>query len=66
MKLRLAEVRKRRKVSQLQLSKKAGISRSYVSEMETGKYNPSLPMLCKICKILNCTPNDLIDCEDDD
>jgi transcriptional regulator with XRE-family HTH domain len=62
MKFRLAEMREKRNKSQLWLSQKTGVSRSYVSEVETGKYNPSIKMICKFCKALNCTPNDLIDC----
>lgn len=61
MSLRLKEMRMNRGMSQLQLSKKSGISRSYISEIEHGIYDPS-KVICKLCKALDCTPNDLIDC----
>lgn len=63
MKIKLEQIRKQRKMSQLQLSKKTGIARSYISEIENGIYkNVGAEIICKLAKALNCTPNDLIDC----
>lgn len=59
MPLDLERVRKQRKMSQLQLSKKTGIARSYISELESGKYDPS-KTICKLCIALECEPNELI------
>ncbi|MDF2578374.1 MAG: Helix-turn-helix domain [Chlamydiales bacterium] len=65
MSLRLREVRMARHQSQLTLGKSTGISRSYISEMENGRYDPTTGTICRLCKALNCTPNDLIDCGDE-
>lgn len=46
-------------MSQLQLSKRAGFARSYISELEAGKYDPSKTIV-KLCIALECEPNELI------
>lgn len=47
--------------SNLEFSKLSGLSRSYISELEKGVYeNISINVLCKLCKSLNVTPNELI------
>jgi transcriptional regulator with XRE-family HTH domain len=63
MALKLKELRRRRKLSQRQLSKRAGVSRSYISELESGKYDPT-KTICKLCNALDCAPNELVDCTD--
>lgn len=45
---RLVEFRKSLKLSQLDFAKKAEISRSYITNVETGKVNPSFDFLVKI------------------
>lgn len=48
-------------MSQLELSKISGISRNYISEIESGIYtNISIFYVCNLCKALKITPNDLI------
>src|SRR5258706_16105116 len=42
---RIQEIRKARRLSKKQLSKRAGISPQYVSNIERGKENPTLDML---------------------
>ena len=42
-----AETRKRNRMTQEELSKRAGISRPNVSRFESGNYNPSLEMMVK-------------------
>lgn len=64
--LNLTKLRRKKKLSQLQLSKRAGVSRSYISGIEAGKYDPTTNIVCKLCKALGCTPNDLIKCEVDE
>lgn len=59
MSLRLKELRRRKKLSQRQLSKMAGVSRSYISELEAGIYDPS-KVIVKLCVALKCEPNELI------
>lgn len=51
----------RRRLSIKELSEKSEVSRSYISELEENKHdNPSIKVLCQMCRILNCTPDDLI------
>ena len=58
---RIKEIRNTRNISQIELSEITGISRSYISEMESGKYeNVSINILCDLCRGLKLTPNDLI------
>lgn len=59
MPLNLAKLRKKKKLSQRQLGKRAGVSRSYISELEAGIYDPT-KVVCKLCIALGCTPNELI------
>lgn len=50
--------------SNKKLSKISGLSRSYICELEKGVYeNVSISVLCKLCKALKVTPNDLIPIE---
>lgn len=54
-------LRRIKNISQSKLSEVTGISRSYISEMENGKYeNISINILCDLCRGLEVTPNDLI------
>ena len=48
-------IRKKREekgISQNQLAKLLGISQPYMNQIETGSRNPTLPLLMKICAIL--------------
>ena len=62
--LKTKEIRKSKRISLSQLSYKSGVSRSYLTELEHGKYdNPGLQTVLKICKALDVDPNTLI-CEE--
>jgi putative transcriptional regulator len=63
VKIRLKELRIRKCLTQEQLAEKSGVSRSYISEIETEAHNPTIDIICKLCKALNCTANDLIYCD---
>ena len=39
--------------SQAQLAMQAGVSRQTINAIETGKYDPSLPLAFKLAKIFN-------------
>lgn len=52
--------RKQRGYSQEEFADIAGFSRSYYTEIETGKRNISLLNLVKIIKALNVDPNEII------
>jgi transcriptional regulator with XRE-family HTH domain len=45
-------------ISQDELAHKAKVDRSYISQIETGKKTPSLAVLERIAKALNCSIKD--------
>lgn len=59
--LKIRKFRKNKNLSISKLSFKSNVSRGYITELEQGKYiNPGLQTICKLCKQLKITPNDLI------
>ena len=53
---RLREEREKRRISQIDLSFKAGLSQNQVNYIETGKRTPNLFSLLSICKALQINP----------
>lgn len=51
--LKIAYYRKRKALKQMEVAEKAGISRSYLSKIETGKAQCSVPVLLQIAQVLN-------------
>lgn len=60
---RLKTLRQARNLTQEELAEAAGFSRSYYTEMETGKRNVSLLNLQRLAKCLNIKVSELIDFE---
>ena len=58
--LRLEQYRKEKCMSIRELSLRTGISRTYLTAIEEDIYNPSLKIICSLCKVFGITPNDLI------
>ncbi|WP_086428828.1 helix-turn-helix transcriptional regulator [Staphylococcus cornubiensis] len=56
---RLTEFRKKCGLSQLELSRKVGVSRQTINLIENNKYNPSLKLCISICLTLGVTLNDI-------
>ena len=56
----IRKVRKQKGYSQEEFAEIAGFSRSYYTEIETGKRNVSLLNLVRIIESLNADPNELI------
>ncbi|EGQ3938731.1 helix-turn-helix transcriptional regulator [Staphylococcus pseudintermedius] len=56
---RLVEYRKKCGFSQLELSRKVGVSRQTINLIENNKYNPSLKLCISICLTLGVTLNDI-------
>lgn len=52
--------RKEKGISQKGLAKLAGISNSYLSDIEVGRTNPSLKTLLKIAKVLEVDINTFV------
>jgi transcriptional regulator with XRE-family HTH domain len=53
---RLREEREKLRISQMDLSFKAGLSQNQVNYIETGKRTPNLYSLLSICKALQISP----------
>lgn len=47
-------------LSQEELSNRTGLDRTYISLLETGKRNPTLVTIIKICKALDILPSELM------
>lgn len=57
--MRIAYLRKERKMSQLTLSIDSGIAKSYLCELEKGRRNPSVIVLSRISEALGITLEEL-------
>lgn len=59
--LNLKKLRIGKKYSISKLSRLSGVSRAYITQIETRQYhNPTVEVICKLCKALNVSPNELI------
>ncbi len=56
----IAECRKKKNLTQMQLAEKLGITDRAVSKWETGKSLPDSSIMLDLCDILNITVNDLL------
>lgn len=64
MKIRLEEIRTKRKLNQRELSDASGVPQPMISDIESGNVkNPTIKTLYKLSSALKCTVDDLI-CED--
>ncbi|MFM5893924.1 MAG: helix-turn-helix transcriptional regulator [Novosphingobium sp.] len=52
---RLKVLRAERNWSQQDLAERLGVSRQSVNAIETGKYDPSLPLAFRIADLFECT-----------
>ena len=59
MKNRLRELRAERAWSQADLARELEVSRQTVNALETGKYDPSLPLAFKIARLFACRIEDI-------
>lgn len=57
---RIKELRKLNKLTQIELSKKANISRSYLADIENDRYNASVDTLKSIANSLNVNLSDIL------
>jgi putative transcriptional regulator len=55
MKNRLRVLRAEREWSQADLAERLGVSRQSVNALETGKYDPSLPLAFKLARVFATT-----------
>jgi putative transcriptional regulator len=66
MKNRLKVLRAEANWSQLELGMRAGASRQAINAIETGKYNPSLPLAMKIARVFDRRIEDVFELEERD
>jgi putative transcriptional regulator len=59
MKNRLKVLRAERNWSQQDLAERLDVSRQSVNAIETGKYDPSLPLAFRIADVFGCTIEDI-------
>lgn len=60
MPFRVKEMREKRKLTQTELCKKAGVSRQTLSDLESGKeVNTTIATLKRLADALNCKINDI-------
>lgn len=65
MKNTLRVLRAERSWSQADLSDKLGVSRQTVNALETGRYDPSLPLAFRIARLFDHRIEDIFEPEDD-
>ncbi|MGI5825447.1 MAG: helix-turn-helix transcriptional regulator [Bacillota bacterium] len=66
MKNKVAELRKRRSLTQMDLAKLVQVSRQTIISLENGKYNPSIILAYKLAKIFDTTIEELFIFEESD
>ena len=65
MKSRLRVLRAEREWSQAELAQRVDVSRQTVNAIETGKYDPSLPLAFKLARLFGIPIEDVFDPEDE-
>jgi putative transcriptional regulator len=63
MKNRIAALRAERAWTQADLAQRIGVSRQSINAIETGKFDPSLPVAFRLAKLFSLTIEDIF--EDD-
>ena len=61
MKNRLRALRAERNWSQAELAERIGVSRQSVNAIETGKYDPSLPLAFKIARVFGLSIEEIFE-----
>ena len=66
MKNRVRVLRAEFNWSQMELGMRVGVSRQAINAIETGKYDPSLPLALKIARIFDQPVEDIFELEETD
>jgi putative transcriptional regulator len=66
MKNRLRVLRAERNWSQADLAERLGVSRQTINAIETGKYDPSLPLAFKIARLVGSRIEDVFEPDEDE
>lgn len=59
MKNRVADLRAERSWTQADLAQRIGVSRQSINAIETGKFDPSLPVALRLAKLFELTIEDI-------
>lgn len=65
MKNNLGDLRREKGWSQGEMARRLGVSRQSVNAIETGKYDPSLPLAFKIAALFDCPIEELFEPDDE-
>jgi putative transcriptional regulator len=63
MKNRIAALRAERAWTQADLAQHIGVSRQSINAIETGKFDPSLPVAFRIAKLFSLTIEEIFDAD---
>ena len=66
MKNRLRVLRAEHNWSQMELGMRVGVSRQAINAIETGKYDPSLPLALKIARLFETSVEQIFELEETD
>ena len=66
MKNRLRVLRAEHNWSQMELGLRVGVSRQAINAIETGKYDPSLPLALKIARVFEQRVEEIFELEEED
>ena len=66
MKNRLRVLRAERNWSQAELGMRVGVSRQAINAIETGKYDPSLPLAMKLARLFDRTVEEVFEMEEEE
>jgi putative transcriptional regulator len=66
MKNRLRVLRAEQNWSQAELSMRVGVSRQAINAIETGRYDPGLPLAMKIARAFDKKVDDIFELEEND
>lgn len=58
--MQLAHIRKNKKITQIELSKKLFVDQTTISKYECGKISPTIEQLPKLAQILDCSIEELV------
>ncbi|MFI6761479.1 helix-turn-helix transcriptional regulator [Micromonospora sp. NPDC050417] len=61
MKNRIAALRAERSWTQADLAQRIGVSRQSINAIETGKFDPSLPVAFRLAKLFSLTIEEIFD-----
>ena len=62
VKLNAGQIRKRRHLTQSEMAKRSGLSKTTISNLESGRQKKiELETIGKLCSTLHCTPSDLFE-----